>query len=149
MQEIKEKGRGEVEEGVDRGDLKGGRRGWGEKKIDGEVCTHCEHEASSKGRKVAPTQGWSENLPAQTPTLPYPCESSSRSQTGTTLHLSWPLDSVTCNLSLAMTTLPATSLDNPSGLRTLATWLCAQPGPGSHARSFSLMTTSKWPETYP
>lgn len=42
-----------------------------------------------------------------------------------------------------MTILPATSLDNPTGLRTLATWLCAQPGPGSHARSFSLMTTNQ------
>lgn len=97
---------------------------------------------------MAPTQDWSENLPAQTTSLPYPRprESSSRSQTGTTLHLSWLLDSVTCNLSLVMTTLPATSLDNPSGLRTLATWLCAQPGPGSHARGFGLMTTSKRPE---
>lgn len=47
-----------------------------------------------------------------------------------------------CNLSLATAILPATSLGNPTGLRTLATWLCAQPGPGSHARSFSLMTAS-------
>lgn len=79
--------------------------------------------------------------------LVYPTrrESSSSSQTGTTLHLCGPLDSVTCNLSLAMTILPATSLDNSSGLRTLAIWPCAQPGPGSHARSFSLMTTASSP----
>lgn len=88
---------------------------------------------ASEGRKAAPAQGWSENLPAgPLPILPPGVQR--KGQDGTTLHLSWPLDSVTCNLSLATAILPATSLGNPTGLGTLAIWLCAQPGPGSHAK---------------